>query len=126
MQEALILEMQSWLAAHGLSVGIAAAEVTEGWDTSSEIEALGDERTNAFFMTGNGLVQRALPFQDVPIASSYDQSSRLSRRSPVDALRQRRRQGDQVDQCHQPRGAPPGAPGAPRCAIPRSARQPGV
>ncbi|HKO06700.1 MAG TPA: hypothetical protein VJ487_03225, partial [Alphaproteobacteria bacterium] len=74
MQEALILEMQSWLAVHGLSVGIAAAEVTEGWDTASEIDALGDERTNAFFMTGNGLVQRALPFQDVPIASSYDQS----------------------------------------------------
>jgi len=74
MQEALILEMQSWLAANGLGMGIAAAPVTEGWDTSSEIEALGDERTNAFFMTGNGLVQRALPFQDVPIASSYDQS----------------------------------------------------
>ncbi|MGO8867120.1 MAG: hypothetical protein ACLQME_11520 [Alphaproteobacteria bacterium] len=74
MQEDLVLEMQKWFSEHGRSIGVAASDVTDGWETARAIEALVDERTNAYFTTGNGLVQRALPFQDVPVASAYEQS----------------------------------------------------
>ncbi len=73
MQEDLVLEMQEWFSKHGRSVGVAASDVTDGWETARSIEAIVDERTNAYFATGNGLVQRALPFQEVPVASSYEQ-----------------------------------------------------
>ena len=73
MQEDLVIAMHDWLSENGRRVGLAASDVTDGWETTNSIAALVDERTNAFFMTGNGLLQRALPFQEVPVASSYDQ-----------------------------------------------------
>jgi len=74
MQEELVLEMQRWFGAHGRSIGVAASEPTDGWETARAIEAIVDERNNAFFTTGNGLVQRALPFQGIAVASAYEQA----------------------------------------------------
>jgi hypothetical protein len=73
-QENLVLEMHRWYLEHGAKLGLVASGLLDPWGGKSSIEAVVDERDTAFFTTGNGLVQRALPFQGVAVASSYEQS----------------------------------------------------
>jgi hypothetical protein len=40
----------------------------------SEVQLMIEERTRAFVTTGNGMMLRALPFQHIPVASSYEQA----------------------------------------------------
>ena len=72
--EALILEMRRWILAQGGPFGLAVTPLDDPWEGVNSIQAVTEERSAAFFATGNGLVQRLLPFQGVPVASSYEQA----------------------------------------------------
>jgi hypothetical protein len=50
------------------------AIVAPAWLDTTEVGAVVEERTRNFQLTGNGMLQRALPFRDVPVASSYEQA----------------------------------------------------
>ena len=73
-QEGLILEMHKWYDEEGRKFGLLARDFMDPWEGMLSVTAVVDERNSAFFATGNGLMMRALPFQNVPIASSYEQS----------------------------------------------------
>ena len=73
-QEDLVLDMWRWIRANGREFGLAATDLMDPWDGVPSAQALTEERTAAFFATGNGLLLRALPFQNVPVASSYEQA----------------------------------------------------
>ena len=72
-QESLIVEMHDWYREYGAGSGLVASDLLDPYGGERSVEAVVGERNQAFFMTGNGLVQRALPFQGVPVASSYEQ-----------------------------------------------------
>ncbi|MGO8867127.1 MAG: hypothetical protein ACLQME_11555 [Alphaproteobacteria bacterium] len=73
-QEDLILEMHKWYDEEGRKFGLLARDFMDPWEGMLSVTAAVDERNAAFFGTGNGLMMRALPFQNVPVASSYEQS----------------------------------------------------
>ena len=73
-QEDLILEMHKWYGEHGREFDLLPMDFGNPWDHVISVQAMVDERTAAFFATGNGLLLRALPLQNVPVASSYEQS----------------------------------------------------
>ncbi|MFI5020427.1 MAG: hypothetical protein ACHQRJ_02075 [Alphaproteobacteria bacterium] len=71
-QERLVLEMYDWYGKEGASYDLVAPNLLDPWGAARSVEAAVDERNQAYFATGNGMVQRALPFQGVPVASSYE------------------------------------------------------
>ena len=69
-----MLEMRDWVKTNGAPFKLGATKIVDPWEGVNSAEALSEEREFAYFATGNALVQRALPFQRVPVASSYEQS----------------------------------------------------
>ncbi|MGO8867124.1 MAG: hypothetical protein ACLQME_11540 [Alphaproteobacteria bacterium] len=73
-QENLVLEMRDWIVRRGQMFGLFVKDFTDPWQGINSVQAVTEERTAAFFATGNGLLLRAMPFQGVPVASSYEQA----------------------------------------------------
>ena len=73
-QEDLVLEMHKWYEDEGRPYGLVARDLIDPWAGMLSVTAVVDERNAAYFATGNGLMMRALPFQGVAVASSYEQS----------------------------------------------------
>jgi len=74
IEETLILDIRKWIEEHGREFGISATDLVDPWYAVPSAQALSEERIAAFFATGNGLLLRALPFQGIPVASSYEQA----------------------------------------------------
>jgi hypothetical protein len=73
-QDKLVLEMHDWVSANGAPFKLGATKIVDPWAAINSVQGLSEERGFAYFSTDNGLVQRALPLQGVPVASSYEQS----------------------------------------------------
>jgi hypothetical protein len=73
-QEELVVAMHDWYTQHGREAGLVALDYMDPWRSVASIRAVVDERDGAYFATGNGLLQRALSFQGVPVASAYEQA----------------------------------------------------
>jgi hypothetical protein len=70
--EANLLEIIDWIYTER-QLRIPAIRIV-GWTSDTELDAMVRERTLNYRATGNGMLLRALPFQGVPVASSYEQS----------------------------------------------------
>lgn len=67
-----LLEIIDWVYATR-QTRIPATRIL-GWPGDFELEAMVRERRLNYRATGNGMLLRALPFQGIPVASSYEQS----------------------------------------------------
>jgi len=69
LPEDVAAEIVAWAARRGRPV-----EFLSPWKADGEITIMVQERNRNFLATGNGMLLRALPFQNVPVASSYEQA----------------------------------------------------
>lgn|GEM_PF-3030812 len=71
LPENLITEIMDW-SAHQFKP--SSDELSEVAGRMNEVGVMVEDRNRAFALTGNGMMLRALPMQDIPVASSYEQA----------------------------------------------------
>jgi hypothetical protein len=70
--EDVLVEMLNWVYTY--RPGRASAVTFIDWNRNTELDGMVRERTLNYRASGNGMLLRALPFQGIPVASSYEQS----------------------------------------------------